>query len=642
MKATMAWRCRACDDLVKDYLCVPSNPLSPPPPISDSEPEDVIKVEDTIEPEDETVSASVHEVGELSTASFHKEDSDGMLPGLMRRDINSLFGRMTSFSRRLCGRETTHALVKKKRKAKDEYYGKLILDLGHEVRSSVEEGTAAMENLLIVLLTREGDTCLFYKSNTYDFMMQIALQKKTHDIDGNVHAFKARLVAKGFTQTYKVDYGENFSLVADIRAITGRVCGSKTSQQASGSNVALLVLYADDILLMGHSVTMLKEVKSWLLSGQSAYLEKILKKFRMKNSKKGYTPMMEKPDYRKLQGAKTPTRDLICLKELIYKLQLVVNKLPIGVIRIASVSMLCQTCQAVLLEALKGVEFGEIDLPFWKKDRIRAGAGESKRLSPLPRPQAPAAHQRRPPPRSEPKAAGQQPAPEKKKRVSKTMREKTGKGQAKRPRSKPKNPSTQQAGSPSRATAGTNDKPKTPRKVLAASENKRAPPPPRKRQSIPSRKRTIKKKRSRKEKIKRRAQQEGPKAKPKPYKSRERKARLQNLMWIEKEPTEGHSLLLNEGGAVARSKRRAPTKKKQKDHRSGMNKKKRRHQVKPKPDTSHKEEEAPTSERPSRAKKPEGPSPKQEGSTPVRARHRRRESPSTPKSKVLQGKGVDI
>ncbi|GJS54027.1 ribonuclease H-like domain-containing protein [Tanacetum coccineum] len=23
MKATMAWRCRACDDLVKDYLCVP-------------------------------------------------------------------------------------------------------------------------------------------------------------------------------------------------------------------------------------------------------------------------------------------------------------------------------------------------------------------------------------------------------------------------------------------------------------------------------------------------------------------------------------------------------------------------------------------------------------------------------------------
>ncbi|GJX45006.1 hypothetical protein Tco_0261682 [Tanacetum coccineum] len=37
---------------------------------------------------------------------------------------------------------------------------------------------------------------------------------------------------------------------------------------------------------------------------QSSYLEKILKKFRMENSKKGYTLMMEKPDYRKSQGAK--------------------------------------------------------------------------------------------------------------------------------------------------------------------------------------------------------------------------------------------------------------------------------------------------------------------------------------------------
>ncbi|GJU84180.1 hypothetical protein Tco_1291726 [Tanacetum coccineum] len=40
---------------------------------------------------------------------------------------------------------------------------------------------------------------------------------------------------------------------------------------------------------------------------QSAYPEKILKKFRMENSKKRYTSMMENPDYRKSQGAKTPT-----------------------------------------------------------------------------------------------------------------------------------------------------------------------------------------------------------------------------------------------------------------------------------------------------------------------------------------------
>nr|GEW06473.1 putative reverse transcriptase domain-containing protein [Tanacetum cinerariifolium] len=81
-------------------------PLNPPPPAFD-----------------------VHEVGESSTAPLLREDGDGLLPGLMRRDINSLLGRMASLSRRLCGRETAHALVKKKGIAKDEFYGKLILDL---------------------------------------------------------------------------------------------------------------------------------------------------------------------------------------------------------------------------------------------------------------------------------------------------------------------------------------------------------------------------------------------------------------------------------------------------------------------------------------------------------------------------------
>ncbi|GJV63818.1 hypothetical protein Tco_1474646 [Tanacetum coccineum] len=76
------------------------------------------------------------------------EDKDGLLSGLMRRDIKFVFGRMASLSRRLCGRETVHALVKKKRKAKDEYYDKLILDLGNKVRFSVEQGMDAMEKLI--------------------------------------------------------------------------------------------------------------------------------------------------------------------------------------------------------------------------------------------------------------------------------------------------------------------------------------------------------------------------------------------------------------------------------------------------------------------------------------------------------------
>nr|GEX84913.1 putative reverse transcriptase domain-containing protein [Tanacetum cinerariifolium] len=70
------------------------DPFNPSPQASESEPEDVIKVEDMVESEDETVPASVHEG-----------------------------------------------------KAKDEYYAKLILDLGNKVRSSVEEETATLDNL---------------------------------------------------------------------------------------------------------------------------------------------------------------------------------------------------------------------------------------------------------------------------------------------------------------------------------------------------------------------------------------------------------------------------------------------------------------------------------------------------------------
>ncbi|GKD54223.1 hypothetical protein Tco_1287610 [Tanacetum coccineum] len=115
------------------------DPLNPPPPASESEPEDVNEVKNPIEHEDETVPASVHEVGELSTALFLREESDGLLPGLMRRDINSLFG-----------------------KAKDEYYGKFILELGNEVHSSVEQGTATMEKLVEKLGNAEDKRDLYW------------------------------------------------------------------------------------------------------------------------------------------------------------------------------------------------------------------------------------------------------------------------------------------------------------------------------------------------------------------------------------------------------------------------------------------------------------------------------------------------
>nr|GEZ25499.1 retrovirus-related Pol polyprotein from transposon TNT 1-94 [Tanacetum cinerariifolium] len=81
--------------------------------------------------------------------------------------------------------------------------------------------------------------------------------------------------------------------------------------KASGSNVAFLILEVAYIL----GIKIIRDRSKWLIAlSQNSYLEKILKKFRMDNSKKGYTPMMENPGYRKSQGARTPN-EMLCNSE---------------------------------------------------------------------------------------------------------------------------------------------------------------------------------------------------------------------------------------------------------------------------------------------------------------------------------------
>ncbi|GJT13631.1 hypothetical protein Tco_0860673 [Tanacetum coccineum] len=149
--------------------------LNPLPPASDSESEDVIEIEDTVEPEDETVPASVYEVGESYTATITQEDGHSLLPGFMRRDIDSFLVGLVLFR--------------------------------DDLRSSVEEGAAAMENLVRKLGNAEEKAkCKKLKneleearlSNTLLCMQNKRVKRYLYWTRVQAHEFYQEMILKGF------------------------------------------------------------------------------------------------------------------------------------------------------------------------------------------------------------------------------------------------------------------------------------------------------------------------------------------------------------------------------------------------------------------------------------------------------------
>ncbi|GJZ11182.1 hypothetical protein Tco_0545941 [Tanacetum coccineum] len=106
----------------------------------------------------------------------------------------------------MCGRETAHALVEKKGKAKDKYYGRLILDLGNEVRSSMKERAAAMENLVRKLgNAKESAECKKLKkeleearfSNTLLRMQNERVERDLYWTRVQAHEFYREMIRRG-------------------------------------------------------------------------------------------------------------------------------------------------------------------------------------------------------------------------------------------------------------------------------------------------------------------------------------------------------------------------------------------------------------------------------------------------------------
>nr|GEZ44051.1 hypothetical protein [Tanacetum cinerariifolium] len=158
------------------------------------------------------------------------------------------------------------------------------------------------------------------------------LFKKKTDMDGNVHIYKARIMAKGYTQTPRIDYEETFSIVADIRAIRILIAKAVYYDYEIWQWMSKLISSMDISI---KNIPMLQSVKTYLgnyftmkdlgeaayilgikiykdkskrLIGlcQSVYIEKILKQYCMKNSKRRSITMQEKLKLSKSQGASTP------------------------------------------------------------------------------------------------------------------------------------------------------------------------------------------------------------------------------------------------------------------------------------------------------------------------------------------------
>nr|GEU96314.1 hypothetical protein [Tanacetum cinerariifolium] len=124
------------------------------------------------------------------------------------------------------------------------------------------------------------------------------LFKKKTDMDGAVHTYKAYLIAKGYTQTSWIAYEETFSPVADMRAIRILIAIAAFYDYEIWEmdvKTAFLNGYLSEEVYMeqpeGEAAYVLGikiyRDRSQQLIGlcQSAYIEKILKRYHMENSK---------------------------------------------------------------------------------------------------------------------------------------------------------------------------------------------------------------------------------------------------------------------------------------------------------------------------------------------------------------------
>nr|GEX19469.1 retrovirus-related Pol polyprotein from transposon TNT 1-94 [Tanacetum cinerariifolium] len=228
------------------------------------------------------------------------------------------------------------------------------------------------------------------------------IYKKKTDTDGKVHIYKAQLVAKGCTQTYGVDYEETFSPVADIRAI--RILISITAYynyeiwQMDVKTTFLNGFLEEEIYTekpKGNHIPSLQEVKTYLgkcfsmkdlgeaafilgikiyrdrsrrLIGlsQNAYLDKILKRYRMDNSKRCSIPMQVDLHLSKSQCATTSAEMkrmqnvpyASAVGSIMYDVRKFIDELGVVPSNDYPIKMNCDNSAAVIMSNESGIQKG--------------------------------------------------------------------------------------------------------------------------------------------------------------------------------------------------------------------------------------------------------------------------------------------
>ncbi|KAL8116619.1 hypothetical protein AgCh_022965 [Apium graveolens] len=142
--------------------------------------------------------------------------------------------------------------------------------------------------------------------------------KKKKGMDGNVRPIKLGWLQKQSSRRWNIRFDEIVTKYGFVQ----NEDESCVYKKVSGSYVAFIVLYVDDILLMWNDIPSLKAVKTWLGSNfsikdlgeasyilemriyrerhrrmiglsQSTYIDKVLHRFGMQNAKRGYVPVSQ-------------------------------------------------------------------------------------------------------------------------------------------------------------------------------------------------------------------------------------------------------------------------------------------------------------------------------------------------------------